>query len=189
MYLDDAVAAITGFEGRIQWMYLCTADQVTVGTGEMIPTAHAALSYPFRRPNAEFSNAEEILAEFDRVSKMPSGYTAKSYRRSGSLLLADEDIDKALQQTVKTCVSDLASLFPNFHDFPDPAKVALIDMRFNLGFTKLRVEYPKLCQWVKAQRWEAASLECHRIGPSEERNAWAKEQFLLAGNIAREQTL
>ena len=171
-------------------MYLDTNKQatVTVGVGEMIPNAEAALDYRFRRPNAEFADRAEIIAEFTRVKQMTPGYSAKAYRRSDSLLLADEDIDEALRKTMSECITDLASLFPDFHDYPAPAKVALIDMCFNLGVTKLRLNFPKFCQLVKLQRWEAASLECHRIGPSEERNAWTKEQFLLAGNTAREQT-
>ena len=191
MYLDDAVAATASFEGRIHWMYLDTNEQatVTVGVGQMVPTAQAALQYRFRRPNAEVADAAEILAEFARVQQMKPGYSAKAYRRSDSLLLADEDIDHALRQTMAACVADLASLFPDFHDYPEPAKVGLVDMRFNLGLTNLRLKFPKFCKLVKAQRWEAASLECHRIGPSEERNAWTKEQFLLAGSTAREKTL
>jgi len=191
MYLDDAVAATASFEGRIHWMYLDTNKQatVTVGVGQMIPNAQAALRYRFRRPNAEVANNDEIVAEFTRVKEMRPGYSAKAYRRSDSLLLADEDIDEALRQTMSDCVVDLASLFPDFHDYPAPAKIALVDMCFNLGLTKLRLDFPKFCQAVKAQRWQAASVECHRIGPSEERNEWTKEQFLIAGSNAMEQTL
>lgn len=189
MYLDDAVAATAGFEGRIQWMYLDTANQVTVGVGEMLLTGHDALFHRFRRPNAEYADRAEILAEFQRVKQMTPGYTAKSYRRSDSLLLADEDIDKALRHAIRSCASDLAALFPDFHEYPDAAKIALIDMRFNLGLTGLRQKFPKLCLLVTAQRWDEASLECHRLDLSDERNAWTKEQFLLAGSNAREQTL
>jgi len=189
MYLDDAVKTTADFEGRIHWMYLDTTKHVTVGVGQMIPTAQAALLYRFRRSNAEYATRDEILAEYETVKRMIPGHVAKAYRRSSSLLLADEDIDQALRKTMSTCVVELASLFPDFHDYPEPAKVALIDMRFNLGLTGLRLDFPDLCRLVEAQRWDAASLECHRIGPSEERNAWTKEQFLLASSTAMEQTL
>jgi len=188
MYLDDAVQTTAGFEGRIHWMYLDTAGVVTVGVGQAIPTPESALAYPFQRPNAEFASREEILAEYALVKGMLRGNVAKAYRRSTSLLLSDEAIDRTLRNTIATCVAELGQTFPQFHAFPDPARVALIDMAFNLGITKLRRNYPIFCKLVQQQEWAAASSHCHRIGPSEARNVWTKEQFLSAGVIATEVT-
>jgi GH24 family phage-related lysozyme (muramidase) len=180
MYLDDAVKATAAFEGRVHWMYLDSKEGVTVGVGQYIPTAQDAPLYPFRRPNAEAASKDEILAEYESVRQMAPGHVAMAYRRSTSLLLTDDDIDQILRRTMAQCVTDLAALFPGFHDYPDQAKIALLDMCFNLGITKLRDEYPRFCAMVKDQRWVAASLECNRVGPSRQRNEWTKEQFMLA---------
>lgn len=181
-YIDKAVEVITGFEGRVHWMYLDTVGVVTVGVGQALPTATSALAYPFQRPNAEFASREEILAEYESVKAMPRGKVAKAYRRSTSLLLADDAIDKILRNSIQVGVIDeLRILFASFDSFPDPAKLALIDMAFNLGITKLRRGYPNFCGLVKQQLWQAASSRCHRIGPSDERNAWTANQLLLAG--------
>jgi GH24 family phage-related lysozyme (muramidase) len=183
-YLDEAIEIISGFEGRAQWMYLDTVGIVTVGVGQALLTPSSALSYPFQRPNAEFATREEILAEYATVKVMPPGRVAKAYRRSTSLLLADTAIDDKLRESIQNCVADLLILFPKFDGFPDAAKLGLIDMTFNLGITKIRRGYPNFCGFVRQEMWKEASPRCHRIGPSEERNAWTANQFLLAAKAA-----
>jgi GH24 family phage-related lysozyme (muramidase) len=183
-YLDEAVEIIVGFEGRVQWMYLDTVGVVTVGVGQALLTPASALAYPFQRPNAEFASREEILTEYATVKTMPRGKVAKAYRRSTSLLLADAAIDDKLRDTILNCVAELRVLFENFDTFPDPAKLGLIDMTFNLGMTKLRRGYPNFCGFVRQQMWKEASLRCHRTGPSDARNAWTMNQFVLASKVA-----
>ena len=183
-YLDAAVEIITGFENRIHWMYLDTVGVVTVGVGQALLTPAMALAYPFQRPNAEYATREEILAEYATVKVMPRGRVAKAYRRSTSLLLSDAAIDDKLRDTISNCVMELLALFQNFASFPDAAKLGLIDMTFNLGVTKLRRGYPNFCGFVRQEMWKEAALRCHRIGPSEARNAWTANQFMLAAKAA-----
>lgn len=183
MYLDDAVTAIVGFEDRIHWMYLDTTGNVTVGVGQCLPTPDAALLYPFRRQSAEFATRDEILAQYETVKQMTPGHVPGAYRRFESLLLTDLDIDTILRNTLLRCAVELAALFPDFHDYPDPAKIGLIDMRFNLGLTRLREEFHAFCRAVSERRWDAAAAQCHRIQPSKGRNQWTREQFIHAGSL------
>jgi GH24 family phage-related lysozyme (muramidase) len=180
MYLDDAVQATAGFEGRIHWMYLDTKGNVTVGVGQLLPTPDAASEFRFRRHTAEFATQAEIRAEFVLVRDMKAGLVPLSYRRFSSLLLASEDIDSNLSSTMADCVLELGKLFPDFQAYPDPAKIALLDMRFNLGITRLREEFPKFCALVKAQNWLGACLESRRQDIAAHRNDWTAEQFMLA---------
>jgi GH24 family phage-related lysozyme (muramidase) len=183
MYLDDAVAVLVDFEGRIHWMYLDTDGNVTVGVGEMLPTSADALHLPFLCQNAQLATPAEIVAQFDAVKRMEPGLKPLAYRRFESLLLADADIDAALRATLSRCAGELSALFPDFHEFPDAAKVALLDMRFNLGLTRLRKEYPHFCSSVGQHRWDVAALQCHRIQPDKQRNQWTQEQFIHAGSL------
>ena len=180
MYLDDAVQATAGFEGRVNWMYLDTTRTVTVGVGQSIQSARQALKYPFQRPDASLASSDEILAEYATVMEMMPGNVAKAYRRSSSLLLNNAAIDTIFRSTVVECAEELVHLFPDFDEYPDPIKVVLIDMDYNLGTTKLRRAYPLFCNAVKNHLWSVAALHCHRIGPAPERNVWTGEQFFRA---------
>jgi GH24 family phage-related lysozyme (muramidase) len=177
MYLDDAVAKISSFEGRIHWMYLDTRGNVTTGVGQMIPNAISAMEYPFRRSNAELATMDEIAAEFKLVQALKPGLVAAAYRRMSSLLLDDASINIILRATLAESASELSRLFPLFYTYPDPAKVALLDMQFNLGSSKLAHKFSGFCRAVNLLRWPLAAQQCHRLDIAQERNDWTIEQF------------
>jgi GH24 family phage-related lysozyme (muramidase) len=179
MYIDDAITQISGFEGRVHWMYLDTRGNVTAGVGQMLPNAKSATKFPFRRPTAELANPGDILKEFALVKSMKPGLVAGAYRRAESLLLDDPSINAMLHGSLSASAGELAGLFPMFYTYPDAAKVALLDMHFNLGTTKLGHEYTGLCKAVNLQRWPIVSQQCHRMGISAARNDWTAAQFML----------
>ena len=55
----------------------------------------------------------------------------------------------------------LAGRFPAYASFPDTATLGLLDMIYNLG----------------------AAANCYRVGPSQARNDWTRQQFLAAAAI------
>jgi GH24 family phage-related lysozyme (muramidase) len=181
MYLDDAVTAIGKFEGRIAWMYLDTLGNVTTGIGQMIPTVADALRYPFHKPSGEQAKNSDIEAEYTRVKQMQRGLLARAYRTPDALLLSDDDINYSFKNTLINAAVELTVVFPDYPEYPDPAKVALLDMRYNLGITKLRNEFVNFCAAVRQRRWPVAAQECHRADQPAARNQWAAEQFFLAG--------
>lgn len=184
MYLDDAVTSISGFEGRIHWMYLDTRGNVTVAVGKMLPDAQAAIQYPFRRQTAELAETNEIVEEFALVKAMRPGLVAGAYRRLASLLLDDTAIDQILRLTIGESVSELERVFPQFLGFPDQAKVGLLDMHYNLGLPHLIREFPDFCTAVKGKRWLLAGRFCHRAGINIERNDWTRKQFVTCAQAA-----
>lgn len=187
MYLDDAVMAIGKFEGRIPWMYLDTAGNVTVGIGQMIANAGDALRFPFRKANGELANNQDIEREFAIVHAMTKGLVAQAYKRADSLVLMEENINQIFRDTLARCESEIVSHFPEFAQFPDAAKVALLDMDYNLGLTNLRNEFPRFCSAVLTNRWLLASSQCRRAGQPEARNQWTAENFLQAGQRSQAQ--
>jgi hypothetical protein len=179
MYLDDASKSILAFEVSIAWMYLDTKGNVTTAVGQLLPTAADAMRCPFHRPNAELATADEIRIDFERVRAMHPGRVASAYRTAQSLLLTEDTIMRMLHHAVVERATQLAAKFPSFDSFPDPVKIALLDITFNVGIGNLVNEFPLFTDAVDHEHWALAAQHCHRVGISEERNAWAKEQFML----------
>ena len=66
--------------------------------------------------------------------------------------------DKWLEELVVDCLQDLVGIFPEFWRFTTQRKVALIDMRYNLGPKRFR-SFEKLIAAVLAGDWQEAQLQ------------------------------
>lgn len=181
-YIEDSLAKLTAFEGSVRWMYLDTAGLVTVGVGNMLPDAIAATNLPFHvQTGDDLAGYTEVILEFNRIKAMAAGHSASFYYEQDSPVLFDHDIQDLLKARVFSFEHQLRSIFPEYDSYPDPAKLGLIDMIYNLGLGGLRDGYPKFCMYIKFKNWIAASMQCFRHGPSKERNDWTNQQFELAG--------
>lgn len=178
---SDTVADFERWEGRVSHMYLDTKGLVTVGVGKMLPNVKAAQALSFvRRSDSAAASADEIKADFEAVSKQPKAQLAGSYKKHTALDLPDAEIDQLLKTVVEGFESDLKANFAGYDNYPAPAKRALLDMIYNLGKGGL-LEYKKLKKAVEGGRWKDAAKQCHRHGPSQERNDWTRDRFLEAG--------
>ncbi len=178
-YLDVAIARLREFEGSVPWMYLDTLGKVTVGVGVMLPNARSAGGLPFLIGERN-ATEEEIAAEFARVSGLAKGKVAAFYRKADGLRLSDEAIDERLRDVLEGFEGYLREHVKGYGGLPDAAKVALLDMVYNLGPGKLFREYPKLIAAVERGDWSSAAKASFRHGPAPARNSWTKEQFLNA---------
>ena len=178
-YLDESVRRLKQFEGSVEWMYLDTVGKVTVGVGLMLPNAQAAQALAFAA-GERAATAEEIAAEFARVSGLKMGRAAKFYAKSGGLRLAAETIEQKLRDTLTGFEGYLRKHIRGYETLPDAAKIALLDMVYNLGPGKLFSEYPRLIAAVEAGDWKTAAAHSLRRGPATGRNDWTRQQFLAA---------
>ena len=183
-YLEDSLAHLEIFEGTVPWMYLDTRGLVTVGVGEMLANAARAQSLAFVDSSGQPITQDVILAEFNRVSSLAPAKVAGFYRSSTSPVLPHPAIDTLLMNHLTFFDGQLGGRFPAYANFPDPAKLGLLDMIYNLGVTGLFRGFPHFMARVDAQDWLSASAQCHRVGPSETRNDWTKQQFLAAASVA-----
>ncbi|HTW47412.1 MAG TPA: hypothetical protein VMD92_05660 [Acidobacteriaceae bacterium] len=181
-YLDDSVAQLQIFEGVIPWMYLDTRGFVTVGVGEMLASASRAQALPFIDSNANPVTSDVILAEYNRVVALPQGQGAGAYRADGSPTLSAASISSLLMAHVQYFDGQLSAKFANYAAFPDPAKLGLLDMIYNLGPQGLFVGYPTFMGDVNNENWAGAAGQCYRNGPSAARNNWTQQQFLAAAS-------
>jgi GH24 family phage-related lysozyme (muramidase) len=160
-------------------MYRDTVGKVTVGVGLMLPTASAAENLPFLLEDRAATTAE-IAAEFARIDAMTMGRLPAFYRTPSSLELSQETIDARLSAVLQGFEADLRTQIPHYDGLSDGVKMALLDMIYNLGPAELFKGFPHLMAAVESGSWAQAAACCMRRGPSAERNAWTREQFLSA---------
>ena len=167
-------------EGSISHMYLDTRGFVTVGVGNMMKTATEAQARPFvRRDNGTAASDEEIAADFDAVHVRPYGqaYAAGSFKDHTMLDLPGSEIDALLDRRIAGFEAGLRDDFSGYDDYPDRARLGLIDMAFNLGNLGLVTKFPTFTNAARHGDWETCAKECRRRGISKSRNEEVKKLF------------
>jgi GH24 family phage-related lysozyme (muramidase) len=183
-YLEDSLGYLKHFEGSIAWMYLDTRGFVTVGVGELLANVARAQSLEFVDSSGQPATQATILAEFNRVSALASGQAADFYCLPTSPVLLPATIDTLRMNHVAYFDGQLSGRFAAYASFRDPAKLGLLDMIYNLGVKGLFSGFPHFMGCVDNQDWLGAFAQCHRVGPSPDRNAWTKQQFQAATTLA-----
>jgi len=166
------------YEGRIEHMYKDTKGFITVGVGHLIKdlTAAQALDFIHQTTNKK-STKEEIKFDFESVKKSPAGLFASIYKNCTKLKLTPSTIDKITNKHIGDFESELKRLYGavEFTQFPSEVKLALFDMIFNLGMTKLRNGFPNFSKSIKAKDWNKAANESNRLDIALARNKYVKE--------------
>ncbi len=181
-YLEQALTKIKEFEGSVPWMYQDTVGKVTVGVGLMLVNETAAHALPFTSGGRP-ADLQQIGTEFARVSAMRKGLLAKAYFSKEGLELSDATIDAKLRDTLVGFEGYLRSYVKGYDGLPVGAKLALLDMIYNLGPGRLFAEYPRLVAAIERGDWATAAQASPRRGPSAARNAWVKQQLLAAATV------
>lgn len=158
-------------EGCITHMYLDTVGKVTVGVGNMLPSADAAAELPFHnRETGEAASADEIRREYETVARQEKGRAAPSYKQFTRLDLDEDSIHELLDSRIADFESGLRRDFPDYDSYPDPARLSLMDMAFNLGNSGLVNKFPSFTRAARAGDWAGCAAECERPQLSAERN-------------------
>jgi GH24 family phage-related lysozyme (muramidase) len=178
-YIEQSLTKLKEFEGCVPWMYRDTVGKITVGVGLMLPSTEAAQALPFLA-GARAATPQEIAAEFARVDAMVTGRPSTFYKIPGSLELTQQTIDAKLSAILQQFDTRLRAQIPHYDALPDTVKMALLDMIYNLGPVGLFKGFPRLLTAVETGAWTQAAANCLRHGPSPERNAWTRDQFLSA---------
>jgi len=165
-------------EGCIPHMYLDTVGKVTIAVGNMLPNADAAVALQFiHRETENLASESDIRDEFDIMQAQVPAKLASSYKQYTKLDLSDEFIDQLLEKRLDEFELGLQRDFDDYSAFPNEAKLALMDMAFNLGNSGLINKFPTFTRAVRAQDWQACAAECRRTGISSDRNHETKELF------------
>lgn len=150
------------YEGRISWMYRCSADEVTIGAGCILEPKKLALVLPLRWADGRLATQEEIAAEWEVIKNAPglgelgAGAAAKLTK----LHLSDEDLDALTWERFDANVKDLAHRFPAFVVWPAAVQLATIGMAWALGTDRLWKLFVRWRACVDRQDWAGAATEC-----------------------------
>ena len=165
-------------EGCIDHMYLDTRGNVTIGIGQLVPSAEFARTLRLvMRDSGEAASAQQIAEDYDNVSAQQAGMAAARYRPFTRLVMTQDDIDALLENHIGEFYAALQREISDFDSFPDAAQEALLDMAFNLGVSGLIKKFPKLVSAAGRQDWQTCAAECERRGIGEERNQATRRLF------------
>ncbi|WP_299592185.1 hypothetical protein [uncultured Microbulbifer sp.] len=125
--------------------------------------------------------------EFDQIFKQKRNYRAAWYKQYCKLIMKDSDIEIQRDRHINSFYAELSTLYSisgghpkNFDFLPRQVQLALFDMIFNVGATKLKHQFIKFNTAIQNEDWLTASIECHRPQVSPSRNTSVKDLLQLA---------
>ena len=172
-------------EGSIPHMYLDTRGFVTVAVGQLLKTVEAAQELDFvNRDTGQPAGEAEIAEDYASVKQQEAGKIASQYRQFTKLDMPGPAMDALLDKRIEGFVEGLRRDFPQYDSYPDPAKLGLMDMVFNLGNAGVVNKFPTFTRAARSQDWATCARECRRVGISDHRNEMTRELFEQAGATA-----
>lgn len=121
----------------------------------------------------EFNKLKVLFASLKNV---PPG-NSSVFRNATNLDLKEEAIKDLFEEDLKKFLRQLEQTFPHYNEYPDEAKLGLLDMSYNLGHAGLTGKFPKLVRAAKMGDWSTVANECRRNGIGNKRNEDTKELF------------
>ncbi|MEJ0064393.1 MAG: hypothetical protein WDM85_02410 [Caulobacteraceae bacterium] len=199
-YDKDYRALLAGpFVGVIPHMRLDGRGRVIVGAGSALPTPAAALLARFvHRTGRKVATPTEVSAAYMNVRGSIANRPAQDYRILTDLDLAPGEAERLLGQDLERTETGCAGMFGGWSHFPQPARLALLDMAYDLGedFAASPAErqagrreqglhpYAGLREAVAKEDWAAASSACHRENVPRVRDVWTRDKFIKAAHLA-----
>lgn len=178
---DEIKLFVAPFEGNISHMYLDTEGYVTVGIGNMLPNAAAAVLLRFtNRTTKNDATEAEIKADFESVAKQAKAQSALKYKEFTKLDMPDVEVNRLFQSRIAEFQKQLRKLYPKYDEYPASAQLAMLDMAFNMGAGGLKTKWPKLNKSIDALSWADAAEQCERPGANAVRNSGTKALFMQA---------
>ena len=178
-FRDKVRILIKEGEGCAAHMYLNTVGKVTVGVGNMLKKPSSAISLRFiLEATGEKASDKSIEDEFELVSNQEAAHPAKFYKEFTQLVLSDHEINQLLDMRLDKFESKLRMDFPKYDDYPEDAKLGLIDMAFNLGNKRLVKKFSTFTNAARKSDWLTCANECRRKQVQESRNDMVRSLFL-----------
>lgn len=139
----DFKTYITKNEGLRLWAYKCTAGLWTTGVGFNIERDGADKA--LRKAGI---NPDMVWAAIEEAKKAGRPRTTEIINNVQAMALLDADLE--------ACIEDLRkNLFPMFYAMPAAAQLVLVDMRFQLGPSRLR-KFKNTLKAFGEGRWKDA---------------------------------
>ncbi|MBL1259292.1 MAG: hypothetical protein COB33_002025 [Thiotrichaceae bacterium] len=195
---SEVMKRIEQYEGRFNHLYLDTKGKVTVGIGHLVPNRNAmATVMLYKLKNKvpfQAASLAEKQAEYDKTSKLPYGqrYGAGSFKSHTTLIMKDSDINAQRDKHVNSFYTELTNIYNKSNGYPDDfdklhknVQLALFDMIFNLGATKIVASFPSFNKALKASDWKKSATESNRPDVNAARNSYVKQLFNTVPVVAK----
>lgn len=165
------------YEGCVEHMYLDVVGKVTVGIGHLLASVADARQLPFRESTGAPATADDVKKEYENIKRQPHGYShpASFYKKYTKLRLDLADIDALADKHLNAFETELKRLYPGFELYPKDVRLALFDMIFNLGMSKLRTRYQNFNKAILAGDWAQAARESSRAQIQSSRNHYVMD--------------
>ena len=163
------------YEGNVDHMYLDGAGLVTIGVGCLImdPTTVPLVN---RETNLLATRAE-AFSDYNAVKALPGDRAASYYGKVCRTYLPDAAIRRLFDARLADFIRRINDAVTPLERLPEQVQLAVVDMAFNLGVSGLAHKFPRFMNALRAGDWHGCSLECRRVGISNDRNEWTRRQF------------
>ncbi len=179
---------IEEYEGRYNHLYLDSLGKITIGIGHLVKNRNAVSSIAmYSTKNSQpfkLASLIEKQTEYDAMAKQKKGYKASWYKQHTKLIMKDIDIDTQLKTHISSFYKELTDYYKktngfksDFDNFPINVQIALFDMTFNLGITRLKNTFTKFNNAIQKEDWATAAKQSNRPQVNGIRNAYVKGLF------------
>lgn len=199
-WLRTVLSDLRESEGDIEYPYGDSKGVITGGIGTNIDQEAVFLSLPWRigTVDGRLATAAEINEGYRALKKeidvqrqkaaaqnQPTLRTkARHYESTTNLRLPAATSEQLATRDLTAFLRELNKKFPDFNRFPVSARVALMDMIYNIGGTKFTAaKWPSLFTAVSTRDWDRAAAESHRADVNAQRNAQTEAYFRQAAAI------
>lgn len=178
------------FEGSIPYMYLDTVSTVTIGVGTALFSASDTDGINMVDANGASASTTAKRAAWKVVQDVSSprgikqNAAANSFKNLTTLTIRDDEADRLLNIKIQEFYLDLINIYPGFDSMPEPAKISLFDMIYNLGSGGIEYKFPHFTKAVRARDWKTAGDQSRRPQLSDRRNNSTKNRFLACASNA-----
>lgn len=176
-------------EGVIDYLYQDSLGKVTIGIGNLIKNIDDMTRIDLLTHEGIKASEQQKREAYTRVYNAP-GYrsdgrplAAPYYKKYSKPRMTCAEIKKQLSTSVLKFYNEIKIIFPCFDTFPHEAKLACMDMLFNLGMTALNSKWPRFKSAVKKRNWQEAAVQSYRYQLSKRRNSDIRLLFLKAHEI------
>lgn len=190
------------FEGDVAHPYGDSKGVLTAGMGTNVSREATFLALPWRigDENGRMATAAEIQDGYNKLTRYIAArmeaaaaqgrqtlnLPADHYLGITNLRLPQMERQQRAERDLTAFQRELNAKFSGFNTIPAPAKVALMDMIYNIGATKFTAaKWPSLFAAVSAGDWEKAAAESRRVDVSADRNSSTAALFKQAAETAR----
>ncbi len=150
-------------EGTVPWMYLDIKGFVTVGVGNLLPSAASAAALPFfpeGSPDSPASDAEKRQGWNDVNARQDLARVGhRAFQTVCNLRLSIDDIRALVDSKLLSNETILVGAFPQFPDWPADAQLGLLSMAWALG-AGFPATWPRFTAACRARDFARAAADC-----------------------------